>query len=169
MSWRNYAQSDELRIVRAAETIERRARRLQRRARKAEREARAELVDRSGATDARQPRLRDNAYLAWIRHARCLACAVCGLESRPVDAAHCRLAFADEGWREPGRGRKPDDWKTTPWCRPCHERQGRGERAFWAQLGLYPPEVCRTLRHLYEQWAEPDEAVLEVVLTLSRS
>ena len=168
MSWRKYTQTDELRIVRAAEVIERRARNLERRARKAEREARAECVDRSGLTDARQPRLRDHAYLAWIRRARCLACAVRGLETRPVDAAHCRLALADDGWRESGLGRKPDDWKVTPWCRPCHERQGRGERAFWAALGLYPPEVCRTLRHLYEQGADPDEAVLVVALTLSQ-
>lgn len=95
----------------------------------------------------RNPRLRDNIYLAWIRRLPCIACGT----SRGVEAMHIRSGYAEAGWAPTGMQQKPDDVRTAPGCAMCHREgpnaQHKGnERAWWSALGIHPPDLCRDLR-----------------------
>lgn len=103
------------------------------------------------AEGQRKPRKRESDYLNWIRG---LACVNCGKPPRS-EAAHVRAGYPESGWRPTGMGEKPDDRRSVPLCANCH-RQGpkaqhqTKERAWWAERGIYPPELCAALSEAYE-------------------
>lgn len=110
--------------------------------RKNARQERRERVKAIGkpAEGQRQPRVRNNAYLAFLRRQPCLNC------NTPTgsDAAHIRFAPTGSGWRYVGKGEKPDDVRAVPLCRSCHTLQhSMSERRFWEDiLGYDPVEQC---------------------------
>lgn len=90
----------------------------------------------------RQPRVTDNAHLAFIRRLPCVACG----RSGPNDACHVRFGDAARGKINAGMQRKPDDCWTVPMDRACHERQhGGNERAFYEALGIDALSLCEAL------------------------
>lgn len=121
--------------------------------RKARKEARRAMVKRVGkrASGQRQPRVKENAYLAFIRRH---PCEVCGA-TRRIEAAHVRSGYADAGWRPTGMQEKPDDRRTLPLCAD-HHREGpkaqhaARERDWWASHGIYPPDRCAVLSAEYD-------------------
>lgn len=90
------------------------------------------------------PKGSDPAYLAQLRQ---LPCLNCGME--PSEAAHVRFASAAFG-KASGMGRKPPDSAAVPLCAGCHRldrgaQHSRGERMFWAELGINPLLVAQRL------------------------
>lgn len=86
----------------------------------------------------------DPDYLASVRR---LPCLKCGME--PSEAAHVRFASAAFG-KASGMGRKPPDSAAVPLCAGCHRldrdaQHSRGERMFWAELGINPLLVAQRL------------------------
>ena len=112
--------------------------------RKATKAARGE----SPMKDQRQPRVRDNAFLAFLRRQPCLVCG-----RTPSDPAHIRFAPHGSGWRYVGKGEKPDDARAVSLCRECHTRQhAMSERRFWEEvLRLDPVATCASLRQRFER------------------
>ena len=109
----------------------------------------------SQAPNARTPRVKDAAYLNWIRTLPCTACGKHG----PSQAAHIRSGYSEAGWRSTGMAEKPSDWRTAPLCRDCHldgpKAQHRtGEASWWRELGIYPPDLCRDLMERFQQEVE---------------
>lgn len=138
----------------------------QRKARRAAAKARAKAVDRT-RPEQRQPRVKDNTYLAWIRR---LPCVACGSFER-VQAAHIRAGYPTAGWRSTGMQEKPDDIRTAPLCVQCHldgpkAQHKANERGWWADLGIDPPDLCRALRAAFE--ADQDGSVVVRRFTPSR-
>jgi hypothetical protein len=87
---------------------------------------------------------RDPDYLAQVRQ---LPCLKCGME--PSEAAHVRYASAAFG-KASGLGKKPEDRHAVPLCAGCHRldrdaQHARGERFFWAELGINPLIVADRL------------------------
>jgi hypothetical protein len=96
------------------------------------------------AKGQREPRLRDPAFLQWLRRLPCIACETelrlpsmrwdCGR----VQAAHQKLAIASKGWREGGLGPRVDDQRACPICEWHHllapDACDKGQRAFWRRL-----------------------------------
>ncbi len=109
-------------------------------ARKAQRKATATARAAFPGKSDRQPRVRDNAYLAFLRRCRCLNCNA----PAPCDAAHIRWAPPGSGWRYVGKAEKPNDARAIPLCRSCHTLQhSMSERRFWEDiLGYDPVEQC---------------------------
>lgn len=111
---------------------------------------REKAIDRS-RPEQRAPRVRDNAYLAWVRR---LPCVCCGSVQR-VEAAHIRAGYSTAGWAPTGMAQKPDDFRVAPLCASCH-REGpdaqhrSNERAWWSARGIDPPDLCAALRGAYE-------------------
>ncbi|WP_300573467.1 hypothetical protein [Phenylobacterium sp.] len=141
---------ERLRILRAeVRKLEQPAKLATKSARKAEAQRRRKAV--TGTPGQRQPRVRDNAYLAFVRRQPCMKCGT----TQRVEAAHVRAGYPEDGWRPTGMQEKPDDVRTLPLCRDCH-REGpdaqhkRNERTFWSDLGIYPPDACRSLRKRFE-------------------
>ena len=104
----------------------------------------------SQLSTARTPRVKDSAYLNWIRTLPCTACGKHG----PSQAAHIRSGYPEHGWRPTGMAEKPSDWRTAPLCRDCHvdgpKAQHKGnERDWWAGLEIYPPDLCAELMDRY--------------------
>ena len=99
------------------------------------------------AEGQRQPRVRNNSYLAFLRRQPCLNCG-----ALPSDAAHVRFAPPGSGWRYVGKGEKPDDARAVPLCRACHTLQhSMSESRFWSEiLQRDPVETCRALQQQYE-------------------
>lgn len=103
----------------------------------------------------RDPRQRDPDYMGWVAKLPCVGCLARGRGyQRPVQVAHIRSAYEEEGWRHVGKAEKPHDWRTAPLCVRCHldgpEAQHRGNEAeWWASLGIYPPDLCKALREAY--------------------
>lgn len=92
-------------------------------------------------------RVRDNAYLAYLRRQPCEACGT----THRIEAAHIRSGYPDAGWPPTGMQVKPSDFRALSLCALCHREgptaQHRGnERAFWAQFDIYPPERCAQVR-----------------------
>ena len=120
--------------VRAAKKVIARYRLAQRKARP--------IPPRATAAWQRQPRLKDAAYLAFIRRQPCCVCGRPG----PSHAAHIRSGYPDAGWRATGMGEKPDDWRTLPLCALDHlngpnAQHRSNERAWWAAMGIHPPTL----------------------------
>jgi hypothetical protein len=87
---------------------------------------------------------RDPDYLSLVRQCPCLKC---GME--PSEAAHVRFASAAFG-KASGLGKKPDDRHSIPLCAGCHRldrdaQHARGEKMFWAELGINPLIVAEKL------------------------
>jgi len=108
--------------------------RAERQAAKAARPARVQPT----AAGQRQPRVRDNGFLAYTRR---LPCAVGPVGcSGGIEAAHVR--FGRPG-APTGLGIKPDDRLAVPLCRGHHRdgpdaQHAGSERAWWAARGLDP-------------------------------
>lgn len=96
------------------------------------------------AEGQRQPRVRNNPYLAFLRRQCCIHPG-CGRS--PCDPAHIRWAPPGSGWRYVGKGEKPDDTRCVPLCREHHDLQHTmHERDYWGGvLGLDPVQTCADL------------------------
>jgi hypothetical protein len=76
----------------------------------------------------KNPRKRDEAYLARVRQMPCCICQ----EDTTVEAHHPRIGSI-------GMGRKNDDDKAVPLCGRHHrELHTMSEREFWARHGVDP-------------------------------
>ena len=94
----------------------------------------------------RTPRVRDEAFLRFVRSKPCTACG----RGAPSQAAHIRMSDAASGNVNPGVGAKPSDKFCTPLCADCHlngpnSQHGSGERKFWERVGLNPYEIAAGL------------------------
>jgi Putative HNHc nuclease len=106
----------------------------------------------------KEPRERDEAYLALIRKLPCVICS-----RSPCDAAHIRMGSRLHAKSLTGMGRKPSDKWALPICHPHHmEQHAIGERPFFKIHGIDPIVVARDL------WAaRPDlDAMQEVIRKL---
>jgi len=100
----------------------------------------------------RTPRVRDEAFLRYVRTLPCTACG----HAPPSQAAHIRFSDAATGNLNPGVGAKPSDSRAVPLCSGCHlddnDAQHRvGERKFWARVGKNPYEIAASLYATFEQ------------------
>lgn len=78
----------------------------------------------------RASRWKSIAHRDWIRGFVCCTCA----SPVGIEVAHVRLGSGA------GMGQKPDDWRTVPLCRDCHQNQHTmGEETFWK--GRYVEEL----------------------------
>ena len=94
------------------------------------------------AIGPKQPRLRDERYLAFVRRQ---SCCVCGAPA-PSDAAHVRYQSLLDGKRSTGLAEKPDDRWAVPMNRSCHRLQhSMNERDFWAMKGIDPLAIAQKL------------------------
>lgn len=110
------------------------------------RERKAASKGRAPSPKATRGRVKEPAYLRWLRTLPC-AVAHVGRCSGPIQAAHLRTSDAAAGRINPGMQRKPDDSWATPLCAHHHAEQHRGnERAFWSAAGIDPTALCLTLR-----------------------
>jgi hypothetical protein len=103
------------------------------------------------AKEQRQPRVRDNTYLAWIRRLPCACSMIPGhaLCTGPIQAAHVR--YSVPGRPNPGMQQKPSDYATVPLCAGHHALQHTGsERVFWSNRGVDPLALCAALKAAYD-------------------
>lgn len=132
---------------------EARVRKLRKEARKAKDQPKRVMHKRVEpvAEGQRDVRLRDPLYLAWIRRQPCAVGQQGGCDG-PIEAAHLRYSDAKQGRTNPGMQRKPSDLWVTPLCRHHHQhdQHKRSERAFWAERGIEPADLCRALRTAYD-------------------
>lgn len=105
------------------------------------------------AQGQRQPRVRDNGYLAWVRRLPCAAGAD-GCEG-PVEAAHIRFSSALSGRRNPGLQCKPSDRHVMPLC-VAHHRGGplsqhsMNEVRFWSLHNIDPDKLIIALNECFD-------------------
>lgn len=99
----------------------------------------------------RQPRIRDEGYLKWLRQQHC-GCG-CG-KTAPSDAAHLRAANLKYGKEFTGAC-KPHDFWAMPLNRSCHMRQHESgdELGWWAAHGISDP-FGRAMRYYAAYQAE---------------
>lgn len=85
---------------------------------------------------AKQPRLRDAKFLAWLRLRPCDLCAAPG----PNDPAHLKAGSVTLGKPWAGTAKPSDMWATTL-CRRCHDLQHDygDELGFWQAQGVRNP------------------------------
>lgn len=55
-------------------------------------------IENSSPLRQREPRVRDKAYLGWLKRRPCVICAREGVTTFGVDAAHCKIGFPEAGW-----------------------------------------------------------------------
>jgi hypothetical protein len=92
----------------------------------------------------RQPREKDDVYLAWLRTQ---PCCICG-DNTSTEAAHLRIGSVNDGKRETGMGEKPSDKWALPLCSRHHRMQhSMREDTFWQIHGLDPVALCMRYRH----------------------
>lgn len=85
------------------------------------------------ASMIKNPRVRDEKHLAFIRK---LPCCVCKNDIS-TEAAHIRFSDARVDKVNAGVGQKPDDAWTLPLCSECHRKQhAQNERKFWHDAGI---------------------------------
>ena len=139
-------------VLDAAAKIKRAENKAKRLARKEEARQHIRAVVESRAPNKRQPREKNNGFLAFVRRH---PCCVCG--GSPVDAAHTRFTNLKVGRANPGMGSKPSDRFATPLCRADHTAQHmRGnEAAWWAEHGLDPDEISARLFAAFLAGSEP--------------
>jgi hypothetical protein len=95
----------------------------------------------------RQPRVRDNGYLAALRRLPC--CIGWGCSGR-VEAAHIRYSNPAVGRINPGMQQKSDDRWALPCCQGHHAAQHKvNERAFWSAWGIDPDDLSSRLYAAY--------------------
>ena len=91
----------------------------------------------------REPRVRDEKHLDYIRS---LPCCICG-EDTTVEAAHIRTGSIVDGKPHTGMAEKPDDKWALPVCNRHHtEQHTMNEMLFWAKYGINPFVLAMTLR-----------------------
>jgi len=86
--------------------------------------------------EQRQPSVKDEAYLAWIRQQRC---AICNTDQN-VEAAHLRVGSIGDGKPITGMQMKSSDRWALPLCRRHHvEQHAAGdELKWWLSWGIDP-------------------------------
>lgn len=90
----------------------------------------------------RDPRVRDEKHLNYIRS---LPCCICG--NINTEAAHIRTSNLNLGKRYTGKSEKPSDKWTVPLCNKHHREQHEGqELAFWKKYGIDPFMLALTLK-----------------------
>jgi Putative HNHc nuclease len=90
----------------------------------------------------REPRIRDNKHLDFIRS---LPCCICG--GIDTEAAHIRTASLEHGKSHTGMQERPSDIWSLPLCNRHHrEQHGMNEMSFWAQYQINPFALAITLR-----------------------
>jgi hypothetical protein len=91
----------------------------------------------------REPRVRDERHLDYIRS---LPCCICG-DNTSTEAAHIRTSNLELDKDDFGWGRPSDKW-ATPLCGAHHREQHAmgDEMAFWKKYGLDPFLIAITLR-----------------------
>ncbi len=91
----------------------------------------------------RQPRVKDNKHLEYIRS---LPCCICG-EDTTVEAAHIRTGSQEHEKPYTGKGEKPSDKWTVPLCGEHHRQQhSMKEMDFWRCHRINPFVLAMTLR-----------------------
>ena len=92
----------------------------------------------------RQPRVKDNKHLDYIRS---LPCCICG-EDTTVEAAHVRTASLEHGKLYTGKAEKPSDKWAVPLCGRHHREQHDfgNELKWWASKGIDPFLLAITLK-----------------------
>lgn len=100
-------------------------------------------LGKSSGLKADRGRVRDKAYLAYLRRQPCEACA----STVRVQAAHIRSGYAADGWSPTGMQVKPSDCRALSLCVLCHldgpdAQHKSNERAWWAARNIYPPTRC---------------------------
>ena len=110
------------------------------------RERKAKKRERPANPKADRGRVRDPAFLAFLRRQPCCVGAVgC---SGSVEAAHIRMGRPGEP--PTGMQRKPSDTRAVPLCRGHHRdgpdaQHASNERDWWAKRGLDPFAVAGRL------------------------
>lgn len=108
------------------------------------------VVLATGELRQRQPRVRDDKFLDFVRAQKCCTCG-----RAPSQAAHIRTASPKHGKRHLGKSEKPDDQWCVPLCAECHldgpQAQHKiGEERFWR---LHPDvDPFATALHLYVEF-----------------
>ncbi len=93
----------------------------------------------------RQPRIKNNGHLDFIRS---LPCAICG-DHTSTEAAHIRSVELKYGKDITGGGRKPDDKWATPLCSQHHrEQHEQNEYRWWKAKGINPFTLAMTLHDI---------------------
>src|ERR1700750_2273237 len=91
----------------------------------------------------RQPRVRDEKHLNYIRS---LPCCICGDDTR-TEAAHIRTASLAHGKNWTGMQEKPSDKWSLPLCNRHHrEQHTMNELAFWKSYNIDPFMLAILLR-----------------------
>ena len=104
----------------------------------------------------RQPRVKNDRHLRWIRTLPCLVTGKLG----SVEASHIRFSDSIVGKRETGKGERPDDRWAVPLDRDQHRAQhSTGEREYWKRLGIDPLAVAMALYSV----SGDDEAGCEIL------
>lgn len=164
----------QIHVMREADRIERDVKRTESKIRKANKKARSKSLNLEVAKAAldgvtakfREPHKQDEPYLRFLRLCPCLFCRIKEREqAMPTEAAHVRRAYPRErGWRPVGGGETPHDFRALPQCVE-HHRQGKDAQHahdnhdWYADRGVYPPEVCAELMRAHLAGADPVEAV----------
>ena len=90
----------------------------------------------------REPRVRDEKHLQFIRS---LPCCICG-DNTSTEAAHLSASKIGIGKDDHGWGRSSDKW-ALPLCGKHHREQHKmNELAFWKLYGIDPFVLAMTLR-----------------------
>lgn len=97
----------------------------------------------------RQPRIKDAAFLKFVRQQPCVACG----HHPPNHAAHIRMGSLAYDKRPTGAGEKPSDRWAVPLCARCHlgEQHRTGERMFWEAHRIDPFAVAKKLFAQFER------------------
>lgn len=133
-------------VTREAYAIVRADKARQRKERKEADRQHIRAIVESKAPNKRQPRERDNGYLAFLRRLPCVACVKLGGSCGPTQAAHLRFSDAARGRINSGMQQKPSDRWATPLGAGHHAEQHAGnERAFWDRLGIDAGDLCEAL------------------------
>src|ERR1700757_4147351 len=91
----------------------------------------------------RQPRVRDNKHLDFIRS---LPCCICK-DDTTTEAAHIRTASLEHGKDHTGMAEKSSDKWAVPLCGKHHrEQHSMNEMAFWEKYRINPFMLAMRLR-----------------------
>ena len=91
----------------------------------------------------REPRVKDERHLNYIRS---LPCCICG--GIDTEAAHIRVGSVNHGKRPTGMQEKSSDRWAVPLCNRHHREQhdAGNELKWWAEKGIDPFMLAMTLR-----------------------
>ena len=91
----------------------------------------------------KQPRIRDEKHLQYIRS---LPCCICG-DDTTTEAAHIRSGSINHGKLSTGMAEKPNDSWCVPLCGKHHrEQHTMNEMEFWKCYRINPFILAMTLR-----------------------